>query len=470
MPDILQIRNQLKSLSDEQLQQEMSAPTGGAPEYMLLAEVTRRGEMRSAYEGEKQRRGAGQTTVAEDVLAAQPPIPPAGIDQAGPQAGLPSFAYGGTVGSAGLGASPGYGNYRARLDQMLANSGNAQRDNAATAILRAGLGIAGGQSPNFATNVARGGLGALDSYSQGKAAAGQRELNLLKAGADLTSLENSELLRRQDMALRERLGMAKIGATRTKTPESERRIANLMKREGMSRQEAEDLTYGHVSTTTGETGDPVIVNRISGESRPVNQGDGVAAPEAAQLSPQVEQPAAEPEREPAPTLWSQSEKIPGVTSFLAEGASRLPLVSDALGDTPLGHVQARQLADTMIGQFTKAMATNPRFSDGERNQLRKELDIKPSLFDQPTAYRARLQTIDKSVRRMLANEQRAGRDRNLSKKDRLASRNKVRLLENLLDGMGVPARADPMNKPLSRKVPDATKEQVEDALRARGLR
>jgi hypothetical protein len=65
--NILDLQNQLKNLSQEQLIQQMQAPTGDVPQFLLLSEITRRQKMRTAFEGQQ---GADQTTVAEDAIAA----------------------------------------------------------------------------------------------------------------------------------------------------------------------------------------------------------------------------------------------------------------------------------------------------------------------------------------------------------------------------------------------------------------
>jgi len=64
--NILDLQNQLKNLSQEQLIQQMQAPTGEVPQFLLLSEITRRQKMRTAFEGQQ---GEDGTTVAEDAIA-----------------------------------------------------------------------------------------------------------------------------------------------------------------------------------------------------------------------------------------------------------------------------------------------------------------------------------------------------------------------------------------------------------------
>ena len=67
MMNILDLQDKLKNLSQEQLIQEMQAPSGELPQFLVLGEITRRQKMRSAFEGQQ---GEDQTTVAEDAVAA----------------------------------------------------------------------------------------------------------------------------------------------------------------------------------------------------------------------------------------------------------------------------------------------------------------------------------------------------------------------------------------------------------------
>lgn len=75
MMNILQLQDQLKGLSQEQLVREMQMPSGSAPQYLVLSEITRRKKMQDALTAEQQR--GPQATVAQEAIAA------AGVPQAG---------------------------------------------------------------------------------------------------------------------------------------------------------------------------------------------------------------------------------------------------------------------------------------------------------------------------------------------------------------------------------------------------
>lgn len=74
--NILELQDQLKNLPDNALVQEMKAPSGAAPQYLILGELQRRKDMRASAQGLGK---APQSTVADDLVRAvgTPPASPA---------------------------------------------------------------------------------------------------------------------------------------------------------------------------------------------------------------------------------------------------------------------------------------------------------------------------------------------------------------------------------------------------------
>ena len=67
MMNIIDMQNNLKGLTDEQLVGEMQQPTGQVPQYLVLAELTRRKDMRDEF---AKRQADSGKTVAENAIAA----------------------------------------------------------------------------------------------------------------------------------------------------------------------------------------------------------------------------------------------------------------------------------------------------------------------------------------------------------------------------------------------------------------
>jgi hypothetical protein len=65
--NILDTQDKLKNLSQDQLMTEMRMPTGQAPQFLVLSEITRRQKMRESFALEQ---GKDETTVAQDAVAA----------------------------------------------------------------------------------------------------------------------------------------------------------------------------------------------------------------------------------------------------------------------------------------------------------------------------------------------------------------------------------------------------------------
>jgi hypothetical protein len=72
--NLFELQERLKDFSQEQLVREMQAPTGSAPQYLVLSELQRRQRMMAEEQAQMQ---TPQTTVAEDAIAA------AGVPQGG---------------------------------------------------------------------------------------------------------------------------------------------------------------------------------------------------------------------------------------------------------------------------------------------------------------------------------------------------------------------------------------------------
>ena len=67
MMNIIDMQNNLKGLTDEQLVGQMQSPTGQVPQYLVLAELTRRKDMRDEF---AKRQADSGKTVAENAIAA----------------------------------------------------------------------------------------------------------------------------------------------------------------------------------------------------------------------------------------------------------------------------------------------------------------------------------------------------------------------------------------------------------------
>lgn len=210
MASILQQQNTLKGFSDEQLGQEAHTPSGQVPPFLVLTELNRRKQMRDSYQGEMAKRGQS-TTVAQDLAgparAAAPMGPSGGLDALLPGGGgiglpapasggasVPGFATGGIVPASTVSPYDGYQNF---LD------GRDDRQNQAfkLALIEAGLGIAGGQSPNALSNLS-GAIPAVQHYGAAMDNIDKQQTAGLNDLAQMQHYQSSDDLARLDAQFR----------------------------------------------------------------------------------------------------------------------------------------------------------------------------------------------------------------------------------------------------------------------------
>jgi hypothetical protein len=209
--NLIEQMNVLKGLDDAMLQQEVKAPSGSVPPYLVLSEMNRRKDMRQRYEGELARRKP-QTTVAADMMAglqpggpmaAAPAIDPAamgsgaGIAAAAPGGGSmqpPGFADGGIVDFASI--AKRYNDKLSGLDD--------DRDRArALALIAASAGMLGGGHSNTLQNVGLGIDAGVKSYGDAINTIDSRETDLLRNLTDLDLTQQDKAFREREFAYRQ---------------------------------------------------------------------------------------------------------------------------------------------------------------------------------------------------------------------------------------------------------------------------
>ena len=72
--NIIDIQDNLKNFSEQQLVNEMQRPSGNAPQFLVLSEITRRKRMRDQFKTDQ---AAREQTVAQEAVAS------AGVPQSG---------------------------------------------------------------------------------------------------------------------------------------------------------------------------------------------------------------------------------------------------------------------------------------------------------------------------------------------------------------------------------------------------
>lgn len=274
-----------------------------------------------------------------------------------------------------------------------------------------------------------------------------QELRMTGARQDLASLQT---LAGQEAAERRAINSKVIEAyLRGNQPSArETRINDMMSTYNVDRQTASRIV-DNVDNVVADpvTGTPQLVNRITGESRPVTaSGPSIAGSPASTpttaAAPTAGSGTAAPPTEgarPVASLYdlARTPFTTGVGPAAAENAQRV------LGQVGVNVVspeftERRQTFSNFQNDIIRSVINNPRFPVAEQERIRKEINIEPSALTDPQTLVARIRTIDATLRSSLANREREGADTSLpvtARREALQAANNIR---NLLVTLGVP--------------------------------
>jgi len=132
----------------------------------------------------------------------------------------------------------------------------------------------------------------------------------------------------------------------------------------------------------------------------VMMADGAAAPEVGVGGGMMEgQTPSEPEPSAAvgPTFYEQASDIGGIGSFMQRQIRRVPvgLISDSVSGEA---TRAANLAQNRLNDLVRVLQNNPRFSEGERNQIRADLNIEPKGIQSESDYKDKLISVGTYLR------------------------------------------------------------------------
>jgi hypothetical protein len=305
-----------------------------------------------------------------------------------------------------------------------------------------------------------------------------QELRMTGARQDLASLQT---LAGQEAAERRAINSKVIEAyLRGNQPSArETRINDMMSTYNVDRQTASRIVDNVDSVVPDPvTGTPQLVNRITGESRPVTApaaslaGPPAAAPTTA--APTTTAPVAAPaaagsgtarpaETEgarPVASLYdlARTPFTTGVGPAAAENAQRV-LGQAGVNVVSPEFTERRQTFANFQNDIIRSVINNPRFPVAEQERIRKEINIEPSALTDPQTLVARIRTLDTTLRSSLANREREGADTSLpvtARREALQAANNIR---NLLVTLGVPQEREEAAPP-RRQRPTARNTQI----------
>lgn len=203
--------------------------------------------------------------------------------------------------------------------------------------------------------------------------------------------------------------------------------ANLIRQANpnLPEEEIAAITSGSVRVVQNpSTGETTLLNLATGASKKVNTGQetglnfDVAAPENTLFSRAGEYTGA---------VEAAKRKGQGIT-----GQFGVDIATDA-------SIGAAQDFETAQNELVRAFRDSARYSATEANQLKKELNIALSPFEDPKTAEAKLRSIDKSLARRYKNEEAVALDENESIAKREDARSRARAISQFRATLGVPA-------------------------------
>lgn len=175
----------------------------------------------------------------------------------------------------------------------------------------------------------------------------------------------------------------------------------------------------------------------STNARGVNAGS--QSPQPGQPGqPQEDFPLATAPTDPDQTIWKRAGLIAGPISALVEGAKRTPIIGEFVGGEAT--VQARNFVDTLRRDLTRVLQNNPRYAEGERQAIEKDIQISPEIWDTRGALESRMVGIDQALEIRANNAARTANSSNVGQQERIAALNVYNALINFRAHFGVPPR------------------------------
>ena len=140
------------------------------------------------------------------------------------------------------------------------------------------------------------------------------------------------------------------------------------------------------------------------------------------------------------TLYELAGTVGGITGGIKQ------LLSGVAGQFGWGvfpeEMEAYQTLNTAMGDMTRSLMVGDRWTVGQANMLREELDIKAGVFSTAPQTQNRMRSIDRSLKFRLEQFERDSEDRTLSQQDRSMQRANAATVRNFVDLLGVPEKLD----------------------------
>lgn len=199
---------------------------------------------------------------------------------------------------------------------------------------------------------------------------------------------------------------------------------------------AQDEYESNVKTLTDANGDIVVVSTpldANIQAALVDQGFELQEPVRVTEKQTLEYtPPKVPESQTVFGMFKNAVGVgPGVTTF----AANIPFLGEQVsGESEIAQTAIRNANRRLV----TAMQNNPRFSDGERKAIEKELDLNPRAITTAKAYFSRMVGIQNSISRMIGEKYAIIYSQGITKQEKDIAARQLVELKNYNEVMGMP--------------------------------
>lgn len=144
------------------------------------------------------------------------------------------------------------------------------------------------------------------------------------------------------------------------------------------------------------------------------------------------------------TIWERRSNIVGPISAATSAVNKVPGVGPAVAGAMVGEEQARQVdvdrtfVENASRDLIRVLQNNPRFAEGERQAIEKEISISPEIFRSQESFEAKLIGIAQSLSTRKREAQNALASGAISIEERKRNMDNIQAIDNFMGKLGLP--------------------------------
>lgn len=137
-------------------------------------------------------------------------------------------------------------------------------------------------------------------------------------------------------------------------------------------------------------------------------------------------------------IFNRAELITGPAAVVGSAATKVPALGNFAPETASDMARAQQETKLAQQELVRVLMQNPRYAEGERQAIIREINIEGSFFDNPKAYQNRLIALDDALRRRLDTAMQTSKSLDVSREERSHAMNIANGVQAFIQQLGVP--------------------------------